>query len=116
MPIFAKKTLTISVGTSATAVSTATDWIPLNQYAAPFNVGFGIVKTGGGDATFRAEHTFDDVFDPDVTPVAFVHEEVSAASVDIDGNLAFPVAAIRMAVVSASGSSQMTLTVRQAGL
>ena len=115
MPIFSEVTISI-VTASGTAVTERSNWIPLNQYDTPFNVGFGIVKTGGGDATFRAEHTFDDIFDSSVAPTAFVHEEVSAATATIDGNLAFPVAAIRLAVVSASGSSKMVLTVRQAGL
>lgn len=119
MPIFSQVTVT-AAGTAAT---TASPWIPLNQYAQPFNVGFGVITNPGtGHLTYTVQHTFDNVFDPSVSARAFDHSVVSgksatAASTQIDGNYAFPVAAIRLQIVSGSGTSpSATLLVRQAGL
>lgn len=115
MPVTASRSITV-VTASGTAISTSSSWIPLNIHQTPFNVGFGVDKQGGGDVTFRIEHTFDNVFDPDITPAVFTHADVSAASADIDGNYAFAVRAVRLAVVSASGSSTTALKVVQAGI
>lgn len=114
MPVYATKTITVNTA-SATATSVTSDWIPFDIHSTPFNVGFGVVKTGGGEVTFRVEHTFDDVFNPDVTPVAFVHEDVSAANASTDGNYAFGVRAARVAIVSASGSVAVAFTAIQVG-
>ena len=115
MPVTATKTITVNTA-SATATSVTSDWVPFNIHQTPFNVGFGVVKTGGGDVTFRVEHTFDDVLDPSVTPVAFVHEDVSAASDSIDGNYAFGIRAARVAIVSASGSVGVSFRPVQVGI
>ena len=108
MPVFSQKTITV-----AASANTASGWIPLNQHSTPFNVGFGCVISG--TPVYKVEHTFDDVQDPDVTPTAFVHEDVSAANSDADGNYAFPVAAIRVRATAAPGGGSVTITVRQAG-
>ena len=115
MPAFTKVTLNQAIGGTATTASTATSWIPLNQHTSPFNVGFGVVPgTTQGSNTFSVQHTFDNVFDSSVTPVAFDHSTVSGKTAKIDGNYAFPVAAVRLIVVSASSLDQnITLFVRQ---
>ena len=115
MPVTATKSITASVTAATTAFSTSTDWIPTDIFVSPFNVGFGVVMTGGGKQTVRVEHTFDDIFDPNVTPVAFTHEDVSAITVNTDGNYAFGIRAIRLTAVSACGSSTASLRVVQVG-
>lgn len=107
MPIDATRTLT-----SAASAST---WIPMNQYAVPFNVGFGVVKTGTGDITFTVQHTFDNVLAGD-TATAFDHSEVSGQTASVDGNYAYPVAAIRLNVTAVSGVATAALRVKQAGV
>ncbi len=114
MPIIGTKTITVNTA-SGTATSVTSDWIPTNLLETPFNVGFGVVKSGGGEVTYRVEHTFDNIFDPDVTPTSFIHADVTAETGNVDGNYAFGVRAIREAIVSASGSSSLTLTTIQAG-
>ena len=116
MPVYAQKTISVDTGTSSAATALSTPWIPFNIHETPFNVGFGVVKGGGGDIVYRVEHTFDNVFDPGVTPTAFTHEDVSAATGNEDGNYAFGVRAMRMTTVSASGSSSLTLTAIQVGV
>ncbi len=108
MPVFASKTITV-----AASSATVSGWIPLEQHKTPFNVGFGCVVSGS--VSYRVEHTFDDVQNDSVTPTAFIHEDVSAASSNQDGNYAFPVAAVRVAAVTAAMGGTITLTVRQAG-
>lgn len=116
MPVYANQTLTFNISTSGSAFVTSTPWIPLDIHSTPFNTSFGIRNTGNGEVSFKVEHTFDDVFDPDVTPNAFTHADVSLASTDIDGNYAFPVRAIRLTTVSASASVALDFTVIQAGI
>lgn len=108
MPVFSTKTITVAASSATTS-----GWIPLNQFQTPFNVGFGCVVTG--TVNYKVEHTFDNVFDTSITPTAFVHEDVSAATGNADGNYAFPVAAVRVAAVTAATGGSITLTVRQAG-
>lgn len=112
MPVFSQVTLT----GAGTAASTVTSWIPLSQYEAPFNVGFGVVLGAAASGKFAVQHTFDNVFDPSVTPTAFDHSTVSGKGANIDGNYAFPIAAIRLRIASASGNDSFTLTVRQSNL
>jgi len=86
-----------------------TAWIPMDYKQSPFNVGLGAVVSG--TVTFDIEHTFDDVFDPSVTPVAFKHSTMVTKSANTDGNYAFPVRAIR--VNNTAGTGDTTLTILQ---
>lgn len=98
---------------SGTAISTVSSWLPLDVFESPFNVGFGVVNNGPGNVTFSVQHTFDDVQNSAVTPTAFTHADVSLKTASIDGNYAYPVKAVRLAFVSASGSADCTITVLQ---
>lgn len=115
MPMTATRSIIVST-VSGTAISTVSSWIPTNLYEVPFNIGFGAIVHGAGDITYRVEHTFDNVFDPNVSARVFVHEDVSAENASKDGNYAFGVRAIRLAVVSASASAGVELTVIQVGV
>lgn len=93
--------------TQSSAGTTA--WIPLDYKQSPFNVGFG-VTIGGGTLTYSVEHTFDDVYDSTVTPVAFAHSTVAAQTTNKDGNYAFPVRAVRLNVTAwTSGTATFTI-------
>ena len=108
MPVASVKTITV-----AASSATSSGWVPLNQHQSPFNVGFGCVVTG--TVQYKVEHTFDDIQNPNVTPTAFTHEDVSAATTNADGNYAFPVKAVRVAAVTAATGGTVTMTVLQAG-
>jgi len=84
----------------------------MDHYISPFNVGLGVVVTGS--ATFTVQHTFDDVFNPSVTPTWFSHPTLAGLSASADGNYAFPVTAIRLNQSAGAGSA--VLTVIQAGM
>lgn len=102
------KAQTIAVSSAASSA-----WIPLNTSKTPFNVGFG-VTIGAGVLTYKVQHTFDDVQDASVTAVAFDHPDVTGETTNQDGNYAFPVRAVRLAV-TAWTSGTATLTLIQAG-
>lgn len=86
--------------------------IPMNLDSTPFNVGFGVVITSGAP-TYTVQHTFDNPWTTD-NPVWFDHPTVAGETTNQDGNYAFPVAAIKVAITSGTGAVQ--LTVIQAGI
>lgn len=85
----------------------STAWIPLDYKQSPFNIGFGVVVNG--TVTFDIEHTFDDVFDPAVTPTAFKHSTLVAQTTNKDGNYAFPIRAIRLNNTAGTGDTTLTI-------
>ena len=88
-------------------VTGQTAWIPLDYKQSPFNVGFGVVVNG--TVTYDIEHTFDDVFDPAVTPTAFKHSVLTAQTTNKDGNYIVPIRAIRINNTAGTGSTTVTL-------
>jgi hypothetical protein len=82
------------------------------MYQTPFNIGFGVTLAGGSTLTYTVEHTFDDIYNPSVTPVAFPHATVAAETTNQDGNYSYPVRAIRL-TVSAYTAGSATLTILQ---
>lgn len=71
----------------------------------PFNVGFGVIKTG--TVNYTVQHTFDDPFGSIST--WFNHPTVAAQIANADGNYAFPVTAIRVTMNSGDGSVVLKL-------
>lgn len=100
-PIVLTKTGTGSSGTAA-----------MDHYRDPFNVGIGVVVSG--TVNYTIQHTFDDIFDPAVTPVWFSHPSLQSLTGNADGNYAFPVRGIKVLVNSGAGTA--TATVIQAGM
>lgn len=98
----------------AVAGVSASRWIPLDTNLNPFNVGFGVVKTGNGDLTYTVQHTFSDI-NTDTSAQAFDHSQVSGRTSNIDGNYAFAVAAVRLNVTATSGTATAIMRVIQSG-
>ena len=84
----------------------------MNLDSTPFNVGFGVVITSGSP-TYTVQHTFDNPWTTD-NPTWFDHPTVAAETANADGNYAFPVAALKVAITSGTGA--VKLTVIQAGI
>lgn len=82
-------------------------WIPVDYKQAPFSIGMGMVVSG--TVTYQVEHTFDDVYDATVTPVAFIHSTMIGKTINADGNYAFPIRAIRVNVTAGTGSATLTI-------
>lgn len=87
--------------------------ILIDHRANNFAVGIGCVLTGA-IADYKVQHTFDDVMDPTVTPAWFDHPDLNSLSASADGNYAFPVRAIRLTVVDATGGGSVRMVVIQA--
>ena len=97
------------------SVATASAWFPMDPHISPFNIGFGVDKTGTGDITYTVQHTFNNVIAGSAA-IAFDHPYVSGATTNRDGNYAFPVAAVRLNVTAVSGAATATMTFYQAGI
>jgi len=82
-------------------------WVPMDYKQSPFNVGMGAVVSG--TVTYNVEHTFDDVYNATVTPVAFTHSTMIGQTINTDGNYAFPIRAIRVNVTAGTGSTTLTI-------
>jgi hypothetical protein len=96
--------------TSITVSSAASSaWIPVNYRQNSFLVGVGVVVPSG-TLTYKVQHTYDDIFDSSVTPVAFDHATITGKSANFEGSYTSPVRAIRLTVTAyTDGSAVMTL-------
>jgi hypothetical protein len=99
---------------SVSGASLSSTIIPMNLDSTPFNVGFGAVVTGS--ATYQIKHTFDNPWSV-ASPTWFTHPSTAtAATANLDGNYAFPVAAIKIETTAGTNTGNITLTVIQAGI
>lgn len=96
------------VVSSITGVQNGTT-IPVDYRAQDFGIGFGVVVSG--TITYTVQHTFDDIYNPAVTPTWFNHAYVAAQTANMDGNYAFPIAAMR--IISTAGTGTATITILQ---
>lgn len=85
----------------------------MDYWKTPFNVGFQVIVSGGASLVFAVQHTFDNVEDPNVTPVWWPHP-TGAGAVSVTSSYTFPFTAIRL-TVAAGGTGTATLTFVQAG-
>jgi hypothetical protein len=85
----------------------------MDHWKTPFSVGFSVVVSDGADLVFAVENTFDNVEDPNVTPVWWPHP-TGIGAVNVTGSYTFPFTAIRL-TVEENGTGTATLTFVQAG-
>jgi len=87
-------------------------------YISPFSTGIAVVLSAGASITYTVEYTYDDVFSSSFDPATATWFTVSGfsptKSASADGQITFPVMAVRLKV-TAYGSGSATLTVIQAG-
>ena len=95
---------------SRTNVGTS-DAIVINTNTNPCNIGFGVI-TESGAPTFTVQHTFDDPATGFTT--WFPHPTIQDQTGNKDGNYAFPVTGVRLAVILGTGTA--TLKLVQAGI
>jgi hypothetical protein len=98
-------------GASKSSAAVVTD-----TYISPFNVGFGVVITGV--VSYSIQHTFDNP-QTVANPTWFFHPSTPSGTpvtANLDGNYAFPVAAIKILTSAATNTGTVTLTVIQAGV
>lgn len=88
--------------------ATTSSPLPVDFKQSPVNIGIGVVVTG--TCTYSVQHTFDDIFDPLVTPTWLDNATLAAATTNQSGNYAFPVRAVRLNVTAwTSGTATMTV-------
>ena len=88
---------TISVTNSTTGAVNSSPY-PVNWKAQNFGIGFGCTVTASKGISYDIEHTFDD---PKVGFTNwFKHESITGQTASADGNYAFPVTAIRVAITA----------------
>lgn len=96
--------------TSTVSSQAAGITIPLDWRQSDFKVAIGVILSPGASLTYTVEHTFDDIQDPSVTPSWLPNDGLTAKSATDDGNIAFPVKACRLNVITyTSGSATMTI-------
>ncbi len=85
--------------------------VPVDFQQQDFKIGLQMEFTD--TATASAEATMDDVNDSDITPVWFGITDLTAISADAQGNVFFPIRAVRFNV-TAFTSGVIRLTILQA--
>lgn len=99
---------------TVSGASLSSNAIATDLYISPFNVGFGVVITG--TVAYQVKHTFDNP-QTVANPTWFTHPSTTtAATANLDGNYAFPVAAIKIETTAGTNTGTITLTVIQAGV
>lgn len=93
--------------------ATTSNPVPINWRGSGGNVAVSIGCVLAGGSTYKVQHTFDDIFDPGVTPVWFDHASITGKTANSDGNYAFPIRAVRLNVTPFTSGS-VTMTVVQA--
>lgn len=93
----------LTVGTNGIG---GTRWLPVDWIKDPFNVGFGCVVTG--TVNYTVQHTFDDIFDGSVIPVAFDHTDIANEITNQQGNYQFAARALRVKINSGTGTVRST--------
>lgn len=89
----------------------SSDAIVINTNTNPCNIGFG-VTIDSGSPTYTVQHTFDD---PAVGFTTwFDHPTVVGETADADGNYAFPITGVKVAISAGTGTVTMKLV--QAGI
>lgn len=97
--------------------ATTSQPIPLDHYKTPFNVSLGCGLSAGASLTYKVQYTYDNVQDPAFSPATatwYDHATLVAKTTTSDGNIAFPVTAVRLNVTLWT-SGTVTLAVIQAG-
>lgn len=108
------KTISLT-GSGTTTTNSAI--VPLNHRVTPFNVGLGF-DTDGSTTGFTVQYSFDNpegdyATDYGTNAKWFDHPDLAAMTADAEGNIAFPVRAVRLQADS-NGTDTGELTIIQA--
>lgn len=95
----------VSYSTTGTKEAIAIDW-----RIAPVNVGYAIIVPGGVTTSLTLDHTYDNVNDPNITPVWISSAAITATS---EGSIVVPYQFVRLTIATLSGGA-VTLKLNQA--
>jgi hypothetical protein len=90
----------------------STAWIPVDYKQNPFNISIACVVSNTPNLTYQVEFTLDDIFNPAITPTAFVHNTITGKTSDFSATQTQPVRAIRL-TTTAYTSGTVTMTALQ---
>lgn len=88
------------------------NWFVIDSKQPSCEVGFGCTVTG--TVTYAVEHTYDNVLDSSVTPVAFTHATVTGKTAAFEGTYTTPIKAMR--VKTTAGTGTVTIKAVQFGV
>ena len=97
---------------SATSARNFT-WVGLNLHEAESPIRWAVNKTGGGTFAADVQITLDNILDSSVSAVVYNVQTINVSATSNTFNA--PAAAVRLAVVSASGVNRVSFRVLQAG-
>jgi len=87
----------------------STAWIPVDYKQNPFNISIACVVSDTPNLTYQVEFTLDDIFNPAITPKAFVHNTITGRTSDFSATQTQPIRAIRITTTAyISGTVTMT--------
>lgn len=86
------------------------DAIAIDWRIAPVNVGYAVIIPGGVTASVTFDHTYDNVNDPNITPVWLASSAITATT---EGTVTVPFQFVRLTIASVSGGA-VTLKLNQA--
>lgn len=78
----------------------------------PTSLGIGCVVTASASLTYKVQYTYDNAFDPTATLVWWDHATITGKTDDFDGQILFPVRAVRLNL-TAWTSGSVTITILQ---
>jgi hypothetical protein len=73
--------------------------IPVDAYANPVSIEIACVVPSG-TLTYKVQYTVDDIQDSTVTPTWFDHATITGKTATFDGQINFPVSAVRLNVTA----------------
>jgi len=81
--------------------------VAVNLAVSPPNIGLAVIITG--TITYSVQHTFDDIWDPAVTPIWFNHPTMTGLTANADGNYISPPRGVRLITTAGTGTARLVL-------
>lgn len=100
-----RTSVTVSSATQSAA-------IPVDRQVNPVSIEIACVVAGGSTLTYKVQYTVDNIQDSTVTPTWIDHATITGKSATFDGQITFPVYAVRLNVTAFTAGS-VTMTVLQ---
>ena len=104
-----------SIQTTAASGARTLDPTPLEVYASEFNVQWVFNRTGAGHCQAEVQYTLDNILEAGVSALWVVSKVLTTADTATAQTITHPMAAIRLAITSASGNNQVAFRVLQTG-
>lgn len=98
------KIQTLSVSNTTTGATTSSPYI-INWKARNFGIGLGLTMTASKGMAVDIEHSFDNPWEGSGLTTWHKHEAMTGKTTTDDGNYAYPITAIRIAVTAQTAAN-----------